>query len=143
MFGKKKTSPIELTKLSSLIAGNMEVMGDVHFLDGLRVDGQIRGNVLPKGGAKSLLVLSDQGSIHGNVSAYDAVINGTIVGDLEVGHFLELQANARVTGNISYHQLRMDCGAAVEGKLTHLEDSSTATSNVVELSAGNNNVVAK
>ncbi|MDO6385262.1 MULTISPECIES: bactofilin family protein [Uliginosibacterium] len=134
MFGKKKDSPIELTKLSSLIAGNMEVMGDVHFLDGLRVDGHIRGNVLPRSGAKSLLVLSDQGSIHGNVSAYDAVINGTIVGDLEVAHFLELQASARVTGNISYRQLRMDCGASVEGKLTRLGDAEDA-SNVVELAA--------
>lgn len=132
MFGKKKSTPIELTKLSSLIAGNMEVMGDVYFQDGLRVDGHIRGNVLPKNGAKSLLVLSDMGSIQGNVSAYDAVINGTIVGDLEVVHFLELQPNARVTGNISYHQLRMDCGAAVEGKLNHVPEPG-AVSNVVEL----------
>lgn len=139
MFGKKKQTPIELTKLSSLIAGNMEVMGDVHFLDGLRVDGHIRGNVLPKSGAKSLLVLSDLGSIHGNVSAYDAVINGTITGNLEVTHFLELQSNARILGNITYHQLRMDCGASVEGKLTRTDESSEA-SNVVELSS---NVASK
>ncbi|KAF7598239.1 MAG: cell shape determination protein CcmA [Candidatus Dactylopiibacterium carminicum] len=134
MFGKKKESRIELTKLSSLIAENMEVSGDVQFLDGLRVDGHIKGNVLTKAGTKSLLVLSDQGSITGNVSAYDAVVNGTIVGDLEVEHFLELQASARVTGNIVYHQLRMDCGATVEGKLTRrgeFEDSG----NVVELSS--------
>lgn len=134
MFGKKKDVQIELTKLSSLIAGNMEVSGDVHFLDGLRVDGHIMGNVRSKDGLKSLLVLSDQGSITGNVTAYDAVINGTIVGDLEVAHFLELQANARVTGNITYHQLRMDCGAAVEGKLTRQGDSDEAT-NIVELPA--------
>lgn len=132
MFGKKKEVQIELTKLSSLIAGNMEVSGDVHFLDGLRVDGHITGNVLSKDGLKSLLVLSDQGCITGNVTTYDAVINGTIVGDLEVTHFLELQANARVTGNIVYHQLRMDCGAAVEGKLTRLGESAEST-NIVEL----------
>ena len=137
MFGKKKDSQIELTKLSSLIANNMEVSGDVHFLDGLRVDGHIKGNVLSKPGTKSLLVLSDQGSISGNVSAYDAVINGHIVGDLEVQHFLELQSNARVTGNISYHQLRMDCGATVDGKLTRVGETGEH-SNVVELSAASN-----
>lgn len=134
MFGKKKDTQIELTKLSSLIASNMELSGDVHFLDGLRVDGHIKGNVLSKPGTKSLLVLSDQGSISGNVSAYDAVINGEIIGDLEVAHFLELQGNARVTGNISYHQLRMDCGASVDGKLTRLGEVSEH-SNVVELTA--------
>jgi cytoskeletal protein CcmA (bactofilin family) len=134
MFGKKKDTQIELTKLSSLIANNMEVSGDVHFLDGLRVDGHIKGNVLSKVGTKSLLVLSDLGSIAGNVSAYDAVINGKIVGDLEVAHFLELQGNASITGNISYNQLRMDCGASVDGKLTRLGEHSEH-SNVVELAA--------
>jgi cytoskeletal protein CcmA (bactofilin family) len=134
MLGKKKDTQIELTKLSSLIANNMEVSGDVHFLDGLRVDGHINGNVLAKPGTKSLLVLSDQGSISGNVTAYDAVINGRIVGDVEVVHFLELQSSASVTGNIIYHQLRMDCGATVEGKLTRLGDGSEQ-SNVVELAS--------
>ncbi|MFB9128219.1 polymer-forming cytoskeletal protein [Paraburkholderia dipogonis] len=33
-------------------------------------------------------------------------------------HFVELQSNAHVTGNIYYQQLRMDCGASVDGKLT-------------------------
>jgi cytoskeletal protein CcmA (bactofilin family) len=134
MLGKKKDSQIELTKLSSLIASNMEVSGDVHFLDGLRVDGHINGNVLSKPGTKSLLVLSDQGSIDGNISAYDAVINGRIVGDVEVAHFLELQASASITGNIIYHQLRMDCGATVEGKLTRPGDNGEQ-SNVVELTS--------
>ena len=30
---------------------------------------------------------------------------------------MELQANARITGNITYRQLRMDCGATVDGRL--------------------------
>lgn len=132
MFGKKKDSTIEMTKLSSLIASNMEVNGDVQYVEGLRVDGHIKGNVKAKDGAKSLIVLSDQGSVTGNVSAYDAVINGTIRGDLEVSHFLELQASAHVVGNIIYNQLRMDCGASVEGKLTKVTSSDTG-SNVVEI----------
>ena len=136
MFGRKKDSQIELTKLSSLIAGKVEVCGDVVFLDGLRVDGHIKGNVLSKPETKSLLVLSDKGTIHGNVVAYDAVINGHIIGDLEVTHFLELQSNARVSGNICYRQLRMDCGATVDGKLTRVGEVGVAT-NVVELPNSN------
>lgn len=135
MFSKKK-SPIKLTKLSSLVAGSMEVRGDVSFSDGLRVDGHIKGNVLPASDATSLLVLSEAGSIHGNVCAYDAIINGTIVGDLEVLHFLELQEKARITGNIRYRQVRMNCGASVEGKLSKVEEV-LESSNIVELAAGN------
>lgn len=134
MFGKKKDSFIELTKLSSLVANNVEVEGNLSFVDGLRIDGHVRGNVMSRPEAKSLLVLSDQGSVTGNVRSHDAIINGVIVGDLEVDHFLELQANARITGNITYRQLRMDCGASVDGKLNKLTQPGDA-SNVVELAA--------
>jgi len=137
MFGKKKDSFIELTKLSSLIASNVEVTGDLSFVDGLRIDGHVHGNVQSRLGTKSLLVLSDQGCITGNVRSHDAIINGVIVGDLEVGHFLELQANARITGNITYRQLRMDCGASVDGKLNKIVEGNDM-SNVVEL-PGNSN----
>lgn len=138
MFGKRK-SPIRIGKLSSLVAPGMEIIGDVRVADGLRVDGHIKGNVLPASEQANLLVLSDRGSIHGNVTVHDAVINGTIVGDLDVTHFLELQENARITGNIRYRQIRMSCGAAVDGKLSKVGEGreSEEESNVIELATGN------
>jgi cytoskeletal protein CcmA (bactofilin family) len=81
-------------------------------------------------------VLSEKGSIQGSVKVYDAVINGTVTGDLEVEHFLELQANARVSGNITYRQLRMDCGATVDGRLERVGDPAAqqpTNDNVVSL----------
>jgi len=138
MFRRKSDRSIEVTRLSSLIDRGVEIVGDVIVTDGLRVDGHVRGDVRAKPDARALLVLSEHGSIHGSVSVYDAVINGTIVGDLEVGHFVELQPGARVTGNISYRQLRMECGATVEGRLERLAEPGTAaetpaTDNVVAL----------
>lgn len=117
MFRRKHNKSIDVTRLESLVAGSMAITGDVVFSSGLRVDGRINGNVTSEDGAHGLLVLSENGSIKGSVRTWDAVINGTITGDLEVEHFLELQANARVTGNITYRQMQLDCGAAVEGKL--------------------------
>jgi len=114
MFRRKSDQSIEVTKLSSLIDSGVEIVGDVVITDGLRVDGHVQGNVRARPEARGLLVLSDKGSIHGSVQVYDAVINGTITGDVEVEHFLELQANARVIGNISYRQLRMECGATAD-----------------------------
>ena len=121
MFRRKKGMSIEVTKLSSLVSHTMAVQGDVIFSGGLRVDGHVKGNVISKDDGRGLLVLSDKGSISGGVKVYDAVINGHIEGDVEVEHFLELQANARVSGNISYRQLQMDCGATVDGKLERID----------------------
>jgi len=124
--------------LSSLIAAGVEISGDVIVTDGVRIDGQVVGNVLSKPGTKGLLVLSEQGRIEGNVRMHDAVINGTICGDLEAENFIELQAHARITGAIKYRTLQMTCGAQVEGSMECIverpESRVTAPSNVVNLS---------
>jgi cytoskeletal protein CcmA (bactofilin family) len=118
MFRRKKQHPsIEVRRLSSLIAEGVEIQGDVFVTDGLRVDGSIQGSVCSRNGEGGLLVLSEKGLIQGSVKVHDAVINGTIRGDLEVGHFVELQSNARIVGNIFYRKLHMECGATVEGRL--------------------------
>ena len=118
MFNKKKPAGIQQTKLATLIAPDVRITGDLQFSDGLRLDGHVHGNVSGEPGSQTLLVLSDRGSIEGNVHGYDVVVNGRIVGDVIADHFVELQSNAHVTGNIDYQQLRMDCGASVDGKLT-------------------------
>jgi len=135
-FRRKSDQSIEVTRLSSLIDGGVEIVGDVIITDGLRVDGRVQGDVRSKNEARGLLVLSEKGSIQGSVKVYDAVINGTITGDVEVEHFLELQPNARVTGSISYRQLRMECGATVDGRLERLAEkqaAGTSADNVVAL----------
>lgn len=120
MFGgsRKKQRAIENTKLSSLIADNLQIVGDVHFTGGVRIDGRVEGNIYGRPEEKSLIVLSAKGSIVGNARVYDAVINGTVAGDIEVAHFLELQSSAKISGNVRYRQLQMECGAVVDGNLT-------------------------
>lgn len=143
MFGRKQRPKVKIARLSSLIAAGVEIMGDVVVTDGVRVDGLVQGSVLSKKDAKALLVLSDQGRINGGVKVQDAVINGAIFGDVAVEDFLELQASARITGNIRYRRLQMECGARVEGRLECVIDRSdaidrndervTTASNVVNL----------
>jgi cytoskeletal protein CcmA (bactofilin family) len=118
---KKDPQGVKQAKLATLIAHNVHISGDLEFSEGLRMDGQVTGNVTGRPGDESLLVVSDQGAIHGNVNAHDVIINGRIVGDVHVTHFVELQSNAHVHGNIYYQKLRMDVGATVEGKLTKID----------------------
>ncbi len=130
----KKPSLIEISKLSSLIAEDVEISGDLHFATGLRIDGSLKGNAIGKPGEgkrQSLLVLSDKGRVEGSIRCYDAVINGTVVGDLVVEHFLELQPNAHITGTIRYQKLQMDVGAVVEGHLSKTVSQETSAT-VVE-----------
>ena len=137
MFAKRKKRPfIEVTKLSSLIAEDVEITGDLCFSSGIRIDGRIKGNVIARtveGQTRALLVLSDKGQIEGSVNCGDAVINGSVIGDLVVEHFLELQSNARVSGTIRYEHLQMDVGASVRGQLIKADAVAATDSNVVAL----------
>jgi cytoskeletal protein CcmA (bactofilin family) len=126
MFRKKRSVAIDASRLAGLLPLDTCVRGDVLFAGGLRIDGRVEGNVICKPDDRGLLVLSENAVIVGSVKVYDAVINGRIEGDMEVEHFLELQVNARVTGNITYRTLKLECGATVEGQLVRLEDESAA-----------------
>jgi cytoskeletal protein CcmA (bactofilin family) len=133
MFRTNKKAPsVDVGRLSSLLAQDTCIRGDVVFDGGMRVDGRIEGNVLGKPDGQGLLVLSEKGTIVGTVKVHDAVINGRVEGDLEVEHFLELQAGARITGNISYRTLKLDCGATVEGKLVRMEGETAAVASEAE-----------
>ena len=138
MFGKrKKQSSIKMTQLSSLIADGVEITGDIVFAGGMRIDGRVKGNVIGRshdGKPPALLVLSANGRIEGSVRCGDAVINGAVIGDLEVEQLLELQSDARVSGTIKYRQLQLDVGASVEGRLLRV-DGELIADNVVELGA--------
>jgi cytoskeletal protein CcmA (bactofilin family) len=137
MFANLRKRPfIKMAALSTLIAEGVEITGDVVFTGGMRVDGRIEGDVIgrkPEGKSPTLLVLSAKGRIEGTIRCGDAVINGTVTGDLDVEHRLELQSDAKVCGTIRYRQLQMDVGASVQGQLLRVE--APTLGNVVELGA--------
>lgn len=122
MFRRKKTMAVDASRLKGLLPQDTCVRGDVTFAGGLRIDGRVEGNVIGKADDPGLLVVSEKGIIVGTVHVHDAVINGRVEGDLNVEHFLELQDGARVVGNITYRNLKLDCGAVVDGKLERMGD---------------------
>lgn len=125
LFGKPRHAPaLKLTQISSLVAEGVEIDGDLVFHGGLRIDGCLRGQLSGRsrdGEAPALLVLSQTGRIEGSVRCGHALINGHVTGDLEVEHFVELQAGARITGTLRYRQLQMDVGAVIQGQLIHID----------------------
>ena len=137
MFGlNRKPGSMPSTRLSSLVAPGVQITGDVAFTGGLRIDGRVAGKLVGQtadGQPSSLLVLSESGRIEGSVRCSDAVINGTVDGDLDIENFLELQSNAVVTGTIRYRQLKMDVGATVQGQLLKVKAVIAGADNVVEL----------
>lgn len=120
MFGKGKNQGSKpQSKIDSLIGAGTRIEGNITFSGGLRVDGEIKGNVSSEKGVASTLVISEQARIEGQIDVAHVVINGTVVGPVSASDSLELQSSARVTGDVEYHQLEMQQGAVVQGRLIH------------------------
>lgn len=124
MFGGKKNSKPQ-NRIDSLIGAGTRIEGNVTFTGGLRVDGEIRGNISNDKGQTGTLVISEQASVEGEISVGHVVINGTVIGPVFAGESLELLPNARVTGDVEYHQLEMQQGAVVQGRLVHQTSGKT------------------
>lgn len=119
MWGKPKT---KASKIETLIGTTIEIRGDLVFSGGLHVDGKIIGNVIAEDGSDSMLVLSDHGSIEGEVRVPYVVLNGEIIGDVYAAERVELSSHAQVNGNVYYNLLEMAMGSEVNGSLVHCKN---------------------
>ena len=115
MFNKKKQPP-----LKSLVAQGARVVGDIYFVEGMRVECAITGNIRPVDNNPSILVIAESAVITGGVSADHIIINGSVKGPVVAQHMLELQPKARIDGDVEYKALEMHQGALIRGQLRPL-----------------------
>ena len=118
MFGSKLGSAPK-NCIDSLIGIGTRVDGNVIFSGGLRIDGEVRGNISCESGLEGTLVISEKASVEGSITVGHVVINGTVIGPVFAGESLELLPAARVTGDVEYYQIEMQQGAVIQGRLIH------------------------
>jgi cytoskeletal protein CcmA (bactofilin family) len=114
---KKDVKP--QNRIDTLIGTGTVITGDITFTGGLRIDGEVKGHVRAGSDQSATLVVSEQARIDGEVVVSHLVINGTVHGPVVSSGFLELQAKARVTGDVQYNSIEMHLGAVVEGRMVH------------------------
>lgn len=117
MLFQKSSKP--QNRIDSLIGAGTNISGDITFVGGLRIDGEVKGNVRAVGDQPGTLVVSEHARIEGEISVSHLVINGTVIGPVHAMDFLELQPRARVTGDVEYSNIEMHLGAVVQGRLVH------------------------
>ena len=113
MFGKKNKNTIE-----SLIGATTRIDGNLVFKGGLRIDGHVRGNITAEPSEGSMLVISENARVEGEIRAAHVVVNGEVTGTVFSFELLELQPKARINGDVTYNSLEMHGGAVVSGRLT-------------------------
>ena len=116
MFSKKKQPPIR-----TLIGEGTQIQGELRFTDGLRIDGEVVGDVIAVGDAPSILVISEKARVTGRVRGGHVIVNGQVNGPIQSNELLELQPQARIVGDVRYEVLEMHQGATIDGELRPLK----------------------
>lgn len=124
MFGKQVKQEAKPNRIDSLIGPGTIVEGDISFTGGLRIEGEIKGDVSVGSTDSGILMLGGGGLITGGVRVTHLVVDGSINGSVYVTDSVELRPSARVTGDIHYGTLEMHPGAVIHGHLVHVESES-------------------
>lgn len=117
MFSSRKKQP----PIRTLIGEGTVIQGELRFSDGLRIDGEVHGDVIAAGNAGNILVISEKARVIGKVRAAQVIVNGYVCGPVQCDELLELQPKARIDGDVSYEILEMHQGASIQGELHPLK----------------------
>ena len=117
MFSSKRKQP----PIRTLIGEGTVIQGELRFTEGLRIDGEVHGDVIATGESHSILVISEKARVLGKVKAAHVIINGQVEGPVHSDELLELQPKASIVGDVRYEVLEMHQGATIDGELRPLK----------------------
>jgi cytoskeletal protein CcmA (bactofilin family) len=107
--------------IQCLIGSRMSITGDISFSGGLMIEGAVKGTIVSESG-DSLLIISERGSVDGEVRAPHVELDGQVTGDIVASERIKLGSSARVRGNLYYKLLEMAAGAQVNGQMVHEDE---------------------
>lgn len=115
MFGKQENSMAHQHAGSeTIIAQGVKVEGDFRSNGDITIDGELNGSLQ----TTASLNIGESAVIHAEISAKNAVIAGTIVGNLQVEDGLQLLSTSNMTGDIVTSRLSIAEGATVNGRIS-------------------------
>ena len=110
MFFRKKRTDVS-DQAPNIIGRNTVLKGIVTASGSLRIDGEVAGEVL----TTADLIVGVYGRVGTTVVAKNAVVAGTVTGEMTIEDSLELLFTAKILGNINVKSLVVDDGAVFEG----------------------------
>jgi cytoskeletal protein CcmA (bactofilin family) len=107
--------------------------GKIEFNGLFYLDGVIEGDLNGKEFEKTTAIIAMRGKVSGNVHCTNAVIAGTIWGDI-YANSIELHAGARVFGDLYYDSLEINPMAEVNGKFILLNEAERSSDPYAKIS---------
>ncbi len=104
MFHKKEE------KLDSVIGVNCSFEGQIETKGAIRIDGNIKGNVVA-----DWIILGEHAKVRGDLSGKNIIIGGVVTGNVLAMENLEIKRTGKVYGEIKSFKLTIIEGGIFEG----------------------------
>lgn len=134
MFNSNKKKEVtaetlQSEKISTIIAQDVTIHGGIDATDSIRIDGNVEGDVK----IAESLIIGKGASISGSVSAANAMVAGTVNGDINAeGGLVTLSDTAHVVGDITTAKIVIDENAYFKGRCNMPENETAAESSATE-----------
>ena len=98
--------------LLNLIGPGTEIKGDLICEGDIRIDGRVDGTVR----VGQRLVIGEGGVVNGNIKAGNAIIAGSVTGNINTAQTTVLHGKSSVKGDIHTSQIIIESGARFNGR---------------------------
>lgn len=119
------------TAAETVVGPSVKIQGDLNSEGNIRIEGSVMGKVA----TTQSVHVGEAAVIQADMQAGNAIVAGTIQGNIKVSGNLILQSTARVQGDIACAVLRVEDGALFSGKCNMKgasPDKKAATNNQPE-----------
>ena len=124
MFAEADKKHPRLAPTETLIGAGTVFSGDIVFSGGLRIDGEVKGNVRARDGHAGMLVIGEQGRIEGGIDVARLIVSGLVTGRVDANELLRLRSTARIDCDVTYALVEIDPGAVIRGQLLQRQDAA-------------------
>lgn len=98
--------------LKTVFAEGAYVEGKLSFENDVQINGQVKGSIH----AQNLLVIGSKGIIYADLDVGELVVEGIVVGNINVRNHVHIAASGKVEGDIVCAQISIEKGAYFKGK---------------------------
>lgn len=122
---KKESENLSSNKTQTIIGPAINVKGDFKGEGDVIVEGKLEGSLKTVGNLR----VGKNALINANIKAKDASISGEVIGNISIKEHLNLNASAKIKGDINCASIAIEKGALFTGKCDmNTPDTSEPTS---------------
>lgn len=109
----------EMPRIKTRLGTDTVLKGTLRFRESVEISGKLEGKIIAEG----FLFVREGAEIRADIRARDIIVAGTVHGNIEATHRLEILETGRIYGNVRTAQFRVADGVIFEGKCEMIRES--------------------